>query len=336
MNTILVTGVAGFIGFYASKRLLAEGYTIVGIDNLNNYYDISLKQARLQRLNAHKNFTFHQLELANETETAALFAKVKPSHVLHLAAQAGVRYSLSNPFAYASSNITGFLSVLEGCRAQNIEHLVYASSSSVYGANAQQPYSEHHSTRHPVSLYAATKLSNEMMAHSYSHLFQLPTTGLRFFTVYGPWGRPDMAYFLFTKAILEGKPIEIFNNGAMSRDFTYIDDVVEGVVRILDKPAKSNPQWDANQPDPASSLAPYKLYNIGNHRPVSLLRFVEEIEAATGKKAIKIMRDMQQGDVVATAANVDDLTSAVGFAPNTSIEKGIEQFVKWYRDYYKR
>jgi UDP-glucuronate 4-epimerase len=331
---ILVTGAAGFIGYHSCKRLLADGYTVVGIDSLNDYYDVALKQARLKQLTSQTNFTFHQLDLSDEAATAALFASAKPKIVLHLAAQAGVRYSLTHPFAYASSNITGFLSVLEGCRTQNVEHLVYASSSSVYGANTQQPYSEHHSTRHPVSLYAATKLSNEMMAHSYSHLFQLPTTGLRFFTVYGPWGRPDMAYFSFTKAILEGKPIEIFNNGAMSRDFTYIDDVVEGVVRILVQPAKPNIQWNANQPDPASSLAPYKLYNIGNHQPISLLNFVESIEAATGKKAIKIMRDMQQGDVVATAANVDDLNKAVGFAPNTLIEDGIERFVNWYREYY--
>jgi UDP-glucuronate 4-epimerase len=335
MNKILVTGTAGFIGFHASKRLLTDGYNVVGVDNLNDYYDVSLKHARLRQLQSFPNFSFHQLDLANETATAALFASIKPTHVLHLAAQAGVRYSLTHPFAYASSNITGFLSVLEGCKAQNVEHLVYASSSSVYGANTQQPYSEHHSTRHPVSLYAATKLSNEMMAHSYSHLFQLPTTALRFFTVYGPWGRPDMAYFSFTKAIIDGKPIEIFNNGAMSRDFTYIDDVVEGVVRILEKPAKLNPLWDAERPDPASSLAPYKIYNIGNHQPVSLLNFVEAIEAATGKQAIKIMREMQQGDVVSTAANVDDLSAAVGFAPNTSIETGIERFVEWYRDYYK-
>jgi UDP-glucuronate 4-epimerase len=335
MNRILVTGAAGFIGFHTAKRLLADGHTVVGVDSLNDYYDVNLKQSRLRQLQSQPNFAFHQLDLANETATATLFAAIKPSHVLHLAAQAGVRYSLDHPFAYASSNMTGFLSVLEGCRAQNVRHLVYASSSSVYGANTQQPYSEHHSTRHPVSLYAATKLSNEMMAHSYSHLFGLPTTGLRFFTVYGPWGRPDMAYFSFTKAILNGKPIDIFNNGAMSRDFTYIDDVVEGVVRILAQPAAPNPLWDANQPDPASSLAPYKLYNIGNHQPISLLRFVDAIEAATGKKAIKIMREMQQGDVVATAANVDDLHYAVGFAPNTSIEHGIEKFVDWYKDYYK-
>ena len=331
---ILVTGAAGFIGYHLCQRLLKDGYTVVGVDNLNNYYDIHLKYARLKRLQANPNFSFQKLDLADQTATAELFAQTKLKYVLHMAAQAGVRYSLSHPFEYTSSNITGFLSVLEGCRAQKVEHLVYASSSSVYGANTQQPYSEHHSTRHPVSLYAASKLANEAMAHSYSHLFGLPTTGLRFFTVYGPWGRPDMAYFSFTKAILEGKSIEIFNNGAMSRDFTYIDDIVEGVIRTIEKPAQPNPDWNGAEPDPASSSAPYRLYNIGNHQPVSLLKFVEAIENSTGKTAIKIMRDMQAGDVVSTAANVEDLKQAVGFAPNTSIEMGITRFVKWYREYY--
>ncbi len=334
MKRILVTGAAGFIGYHVCQRLLGKGFAVFGVDNLNDYYDVGLKQARLNQLLSHSNFSFENQDLADEQATLVLFAQVKPTHVLHLAAQAGVRYSLTHPFAYARSNLAGFLTVLEGCRAQHVEHFVYASSSSVYGANTAQPYSEHHSTRHPVSLYAATKLSNEMMAHSYSHLFNLPTTGLRFFTVYGPWGRPDMAYFSFTKAILEGTPIEIFNQGAMQRDFTYIDDVVEGVVRILAQPAKPNFAWNAAQPDPASSNAPYKLYNIGNHSPVSLLNFVEAIEAATGKKAIKIMRDMQAGDVVSTSANVDDLSEAVGFAPNTSIESGIVKFVEWYKGYY--
>ncbi len=331
---ILVTGAAGFIGYHVCQRLLGSGYTVIGIDNLNEYYDINLKKARLEHLLPNSNFTFEKLDLANQTETADLFANAKPKYVLHLAAQAGVRHSLSHPFDYTSSNITGFLSVLEGCRAQQVEHLVYASSSSVYGANSAQPYSEHHSTRHPVSLYAASKLANEMMAHSYSHLFGLPTTGLRFFTVYGPWGRPDMAYFSFTKAILDGKPIDIFNNGAMSRDFTYIDDIVEAVIRVLEKPAKPNPDWNADAPDPASSSAPYRLYNIGNHQPVPLLKFVEAIEKATGKTAIKIMRDMQAGDVVSTAANVDDLKQAVGFSPDTPIETGIAKFVEWYRGHY--
>ncbi len=333
-GTVLVTGSAGFIGYHACERLLALGYKVAGLDDLNDYYDIVLKYARLKRLEAQAGFSFSKLDLADEAATATLFADIMPETVLHLAAQAGVRHSLSHPFDYARSNMTGFLSVLEGCRQNRVQHLVYASSSSVYGANCEQPYSEHHSTRHPVSLYAASKLANEMMAHSYSHLFRLPTTGLRFFTVYGPWGRPDMAYFSFTKAILEEKPIEIFNNGAMSRDFTYIDDVVEGIVRILQKPAAPNPDWDASRPDPASSNAPYRLYNIGNHQPVSLMRFVEAIEAATGKTAIKIMREMQPGDVVSTAANVDDLIEAVGFAPDTSIEEGIQRFVDWYQGYY--
>ncbi len=331
---ILVTGAAGFIGYHLCQKLLADGHTVIGVDNLNNYYDINLKQARLKRLEGNTSFSFQKLDLANQNETAGLFTYAKPKYVLHMAAQAGVRYSLSHPFEYTSSNITGFLSVLEGCRAQKVEHLVYASSSSVYGANTQQPYSEHHSTRHPVSLYAASKLANEAMAHSYSHLFGLPTTGLRFFTVYGPWGRPDMAYFSFTKAILQGKPIEIFNNGAMSRDFTYIDDIVEGIIRTMEKPAEPNPDWDAAMPDPASSSAPYRVYNIGNNQPVSLLRFVEAIENATGKTAIKIMRDMQAGDVVSTSANVDDLKQAVGFAPDTAIETGITRFVEWYNEYY--
>jgi UDP-glucuronate 4-epimerase len=331
---ILVTGAAGFIGYHVCERLLQLGHEVAGIDDLNDYYDTDLKQARLGRLVSQPGFSFHKLDLADENSTAGLFAQIAPDMVLHLAAQAGVRYSITHPFAYALSNLTGFLSVLEACRRIQVAHLVYASSSSVYGANTEQPYSEHHSTRHPVSLYAATKLSNEMMAHSYSHLFGLPTTGLRFFTVYGPWGRPDMAYFSFTKAILEGNPIEIFNNGEMSRDFTYIDDVVEGVVRILAQPAQPNPGWNSAQPDPASSKAPYRLYNIGNNKPVSLLRFVEAIETSTGKKAIKIMREMQPGDVVSTAANVDDLSKAVAFAPNTTIEVGIQRFVEWYKAYY--
>ncbi len=332
---ILVTGAAGFIGYHLCQRLLTNGCAVVGVDNLNEYYDVNLKHTRLERLQAEPKFSFQKLDLADQNATADLFAHIKPRYVIHLAAQAGVRHSLSHPFEYTASNITGFLTVLEGCRAQKVEHLVYASSSSVYGANTQQPYSEHHSTRHPVSLYAASKLANEAMAHSYSHLFGLPTTGLRFFTVYGPWGRPDMAYYSFTKAILEGKPIEIFNNGAMSRDFTYIDDVVEGMLRIMEKPAEPDLDWTGAQPDPASSSAPYRLYNIGNHQPVSLLTFIEAIENATGKTATKIMRGMQAGDVVSTAANVDDLKQAVGFAPYTPIETGITLFVEWYKEYHQ-
>ncbi len=331
---ILVTGAAGFIGFHTCERLLAKGAQVIGVDDLNAYYDVSLKQARLDRLIHHKAFRFHKLDLADSDAVSALFAATQPSHVLHLAAQAGVRYSIDQPFAYSHSNITGFLSVLEGCRQTGVEHLVYASSSSVYGANKSEFYSEHEAANHPVSLYAATKRANELIAHSYSHLYRIPTTGLRFFTVYGPWGRPDMAYFSFTKAILENRSVEIFNHGKMQRDFTYIDDVVEGVIRILDKPAMPDPNWNAATPDPASSNAPFRIYNIGNNQPVALLRFVEAIEKTTGKTATKIMKDMQAGDVISTAANVDDLIAAVGFAPSTTIEEGIARFVEWYRGYY--
>ena len=331
---ILVTGAAGFIGYHACDRLLRSGRSVVGIDCLNDYYDVRLKQARLARLQHHANFQFEPVDLADEKAVARLFQTFKPSEVLHLAAQAGVRHSLTNPFDYARSNLVGFLTVLEGCRRADVEHLVYASSSSVYGAHAAHPYSEHAAATHPVSLYAATKGANELMAHSYSHLYRLPATGLRFFTVYGPWGRPDMAYFSFTKAILEGSPIEIYNHGEMKRDFTYIDDVVEGIERILAVPARPSPDWDAARPDPAISSAPFRVYNIGNNRPVTLTRFVEAIEAATGRTAIKSYRAMQPGDVISTEANIDDLNAATGFSPNTSIEEGMRRFVDWYRGYY--
>ena len=331
---VLVTGAAGFIGFHCAKALCKLGAEVTGIDCLNTYYDVGLKRARLERLATDPNFRFEQLDLGDEAAVAALFQAARPDYVLHLAAQAGVRHSLSHPFDYARSNLTGFLSVIEACRRASVRHLVFASSSSVYGSNAAQPYSEHQAASHPVSLYAATKGANELMAHSYAHLFRLPVTGLRFFTVYGPWGRPDMAYYSFTKAILEGRPIEVFNHGAMHRDFTYIDDAVESVMRVLAQPAKPAPGWDAALPDPATSNAPYRLYNIGNSRPVALERFIEAIEQATGRKAEKIMREMQPGDVLSTAANTDDLEAATGFSPSTSIEEGIASFVDWYKGYH--
>jgi len=332
--TILVTGAAGFIGFYITQALLARGERVVGIDNLNDYYDVRLKHARLAQIGDHPNFRFIQLDLADRAGMADLFARHKPSRVVHLAAQAGVRYSLENPNAYVDSNINGFINILEGCRHHGIEHLVFASSSSVYGLNTTMPYSVHHNVDHPISLYAATKKANELMAHSYAHLYRLPTTGLRFFTVYGPWGRPDMAYFKFTQAILAGKPIEVYNHGKMQRDFTYIDDIVEGVVRVLDRVPQPNPDWNGQHPDPGSSPAPYKIYNIGNHNPVSLSRFIEALETALGRKAEKIMLPMQPGDVPATYADVDDLVRDTGFAPKTSIEDGLARFAEWYRGYH--
>ena len=328
---ILITGTAGFIGFHLAQRLLAEGLEVVSLDSINSYYDPRLKHARLDRLSGKPGFAFHQLDLADRDGIAKLFAATKPKVVVNLAAQAGVRYSLTNPHAYVDSNISGFLNILEGCRHHGVEHLVYASSSSVYGANTKMPFSVHDNVDHPVSLYAATKKANELMAHTYSHLYGIPATGLRFFTVYGPWGRPDMAYFLFAKAIVEGRPIEIFNEGRMRRDFTYIDDIVEGVRRIMEKPPAGNPDWSGDAPDPATSKAPHVVYNIGNNQPVELMRMIETLEQALGRKAEKIMLPMQPGDVPATFADVADLEREVNFRPDTSIEDGLGRFVHWYR-----
>ncbi len=335
MRKILVTGVAGFIGFHLAKKLIAQGDYVIGLDNMNDYYDVNLKQARLNQLLKHENaFEFHKLDLADNQSIQELFETTKPEIVVNLAAQAGVRYSLKNPHAYAQSNVVGFLNILEGCRHHNVKHLVYASSSSVYGANTTMPFSVHHNVDHPLSLYAATKKANELMAHTYSHLYGLPTTGLRFFTVYGPWGRPDMALFIFTKAIFEGRPIQLFNNGNMERDFTYIDDIIEGVARVIDNIPEGNPNWSGDHPDPATSRAPYRIYNIGNNSPVKLMYFVEVLEKAIGRKAIKEMLPMQPGDVPATYADVDALVQDVGFKPATPIEVGIERFVQWYREFY--
>ena len=331
---ILVTGAAGFIGMTASLKLLARGDHVVGLDNLNDYYDVNLKHNRLKRLTPHANFRFVQLDVGDRPGMAALFAEEKFDRVIHLAAQAGVRYSLQNPHAYVDSNLIGFVNILEGCRHSQVQHLVYASSSSVYGGNTKMPFSEHDSVDHPVSLYAATKKANELMAHTYSHLYNLPTTGLRFFTVYGPWGRPDMALFLFTKAIMEGRPIDVYNYGNMQRDFTYVDDIVEGVIRVLDRVAAPNPAYDSALADPATSSAPYRVFNIGNNNPVPLLEFVACIEDALGKKAEKRLLPLQDGDVPATYANTDALQEWVGFVPGTSIQTGIGNFVAWYRDYY--
>jgi len=332
---ILVTGAAGFIGSTASLRLLARGDQVVGLDNMNDYYEVSLKESRLARLTSHANFRFVKLDVADRTGMDALFAAEKFDKVIHLAAQAGVRYSLQNPHAYIESNIVGFTNILEGCRHNKVAHLVYASSSSVYGGNTKMPFSEHDSVDHPVSLYAATKKANELMAHTYSHLYGLPTTGLRFFTVYGPWGRPDMALFLFTKAILEGRPIDVFNHGDMKRDFTYVDDIVEGVIRVLDKNAAVNAEYDAISADPATSNAPYRVFNIGNNNPVQLLDFIGAIENALGQKAEKRLLPLQDGDVPATYANTDLLNEWVGFVPDTTVEDGVGRFVAWYREYYK-
>lgn len=334
-QTILVTGAAGFIGFHTAARLLERGDRVIGLDNLNDYYDVRLKEARLTRLTTFDRFRFVRMDLADRAGIKQVFAESQFRKVVHLAAQAGVRYSLVNPHAYTDSNIEGFLSILEGCRHNGIEHLVFASTSSVYGGNTRMPFSVHDNVDHPVSLYAATKKANELMAHCYAHLYRIPCTGLRFFTVYGPWGRPDMALFLFTKAMLEGKPIEVFNHGQMQRDFTYIDDIVEGVVRALDRPAQPDPRWSGDQPDPSLSNAPYRLYNIGNHQPVPLLRFIEVLEQTLGVKAEKRLLPLQPGDVPATYADVEDLTRDVGFKPSTSIETGIARFVQWYREYYE-
>lgn len=334
MSKVLVTGAAGFIGFHLCQRLLADGLRVTGLDNLNDYYDVDLKQARLDRLQKSARFDFVKLELADRAGMAALFARVQPEIVVNLAAQAGVRYSLKNPHAYVEANLAGFVNVLEGCRHHKVRHLVYASSSSVYGANTRMPFSVHAHTDHPVSLYGATKKANELMAHAYSHLFDLPATGLRFFTVYGPWGRPDMALFLFTQAILAGRPIDVFNQGNMRRDFTFIDDIVEGVVRVMAKPAAPDPEWSGERPDPATSRAPHRVYNIGNNRPVELGYLIAVLEKALGRSAVKNLLPMQPGDVPATYADIDDLEAAVGFRPRTSIEEGVRRFVDWYRTYY--
>lgn len=331
---VLITGAAGFIGFHLSKKLCKAGYSVVGIDNLNSYYDPNLKKARLAILKESANFSFHQIDLMEKEKIDALFKEHNFHYVVNLAAQAGVRYSLVNPYAYIDANVTGFLNILEACRHHPVEHLVYASSSSVYGANTLMPFSVHHNVDHPVSLYAATKKSNELMAHTYSHLYNIPTTGLRFFTVYGPYGRPDMALFLFTKAILEDKPIDVYNNGEMQRDFTYVDDIVEGISRLIPNIAMPNAAWDSKQPDTATSFAPYKLYNIGNNNPVKLLYFIEVLENCLGKKAKKNFMPIQDGDVPATYADVEDLIQDVGFKPDTSIEEGIQHFVDWYKNYY--
>ena len=330
---ILLTGAAGFIGMHTCLRLLARGDQVVGVDNLNDYYDVTLKEARLARLISHQAFSFHKLSVEDRQGMAELFAREKPQRVIHLAAQAGVRYSLTNPHAYIDANLQGFTNVLEGCRHNGVEHLAYASSSSVYGGNTKLPFSEHDNIDHPVSLYAATKKANELMAHTYSHLFRLPTTGLRFFTVYGPWGRPDMALFLFAKAILEGKPIDVFNHGKMVRDFTYIDDIVEGVIRVIDKPATPNPAFDAAHPDPATSNAPYRVFNIGNNQPTPLMDYITALETALGKTAQKNYLPMQAGDVPATAANTDELNAWVGFKPNTPVVEGVAKFVQWYQSW---
>jgi len=333
--TTLVTGAAGFIGMRVSQMLLARDETVVGLDNLNDYYDPQLKRDRLALLAPNANFHFVLADVADRLALDELFAKQRFDRVLHLAAQAGVRYSLVNPHAYIESNIVGFTNILEACRHNNVPHLAYASSSSVYGGNTQMPFSEHHNIDHPVSMYAATKKANELMAHTYSHLFGLPTTGLRFFTVYGPWGRPDMALFLFTKAILENRAIDVFNHGQMVRDFTFVDDIAEGVVRVLDKPATADAAFDAAQPDPARSNAPYRVFNIGNNNPVQLMSFIEAIEQAVGKVAQKNFMPLQPGDVPATFADVSELEAWTGFRPRTSVVDGVTRFVAWYRDYFK-
>ena len=333
IRRVLVTGAAGFIGYHLSERLLKQGDEVVGLDNLNDYYDVKLKEARLERLQKNRAFRFLKTDLGDRTGVEKIWHEVKPEVVVHLAAQAGVRYSLTHPHAYARSNLEGMLDVLEACRAEKTGNLIFASSSSVYGLNQSMPFSERDNVDHPVSLYAATKKANELMAHSYAHLYGIPCTGLRFFTVYGPWGRPDMAYYKFTQAILEGKEIELYGDGKMQRDFTYVDDIVEAVARLTTKPAVGNPKWDGKNPDPATSLAPYRIYNIGNNAPVELARFVSAIEAATGKKAKIVKKPVPPGDVLATAARVDDLAAAVDFRPKTSIEDGIQKFVDWYRKY---
>ncbi len=332
---VLITGSAGFIGSALSLRLLERGDEVIGIDNLNDYYDVSLKQARLQRTADHDGYTDVRIDLEDRDGVAGVFSRHQPQRVVNLAAQAGVRYSLENPHAYVDTNLVGFTNILEGCRHNHVEHLVYASSSSVYGANTSMPFSVHDNVDHPVSLYAASKKANELMAHTYSHLYALPTTGLRFFTVYGPWGRPDMALFLFTKHILAGEPIDVFNYGNHRRDFTYIDDIVEGVVRVIDNVAAPNPDWNGDAPDSATGRAPYRLYNIGNNQPVELMHYIEVLENCLGKKAEKNLLPLQPGDVPATYADVSDLVRDVGYKPDMSIEQGIASFVEWYRGYYQ-
>ena len=334
--SILITGAAGFIGFHLSTKLCGLGYSVTGIDNLNDYYDVTLKQARLSQLQNLPDFSFEQMDLTDKKRMDELFKKNNFQYVVNLAAQAGVRYSLTNPYAYLESNLHGFLNILEACRYNKVEHLVYASSSSVYGANKNMPFSVHHNVDHPISLYAASKKSNELMAHTYSALYNLPTTGLRFFTVYGPYGRPDMALFIFTKAILEGKPIDVYNEGKMMRDFTYIDDIVEGITRLVPKIPTGNASWDGMKPDAATSFAPYRLFNIGNNKPVQLMRFIEVIEEKIGKKAVKNLMPLQEGDVPETFADVDALMKEVDFKPATPIEVGVGKFIDWYRTYYKK
>lgn len=346
---ILITGTAGFIGFHLAKRLLERGDEVIGLDCINDYYDVNLKYARLEQTGISRgeieygkfvqsskfnNYKFLQLKLEDRDNILKLFSEEKFGKVCNLAAQAGVRYSIENPFTYIDSNIVGFLNILEGCRHNGVKHLAYASSSSVYGLNEEMPFSTSHNVDHPISLYAASKKSNELMAHTYSYLYGIPTTGLRFFTVYGPWGRPDMALFLFTKAILEGKPIDVYNNGNMQRDFTYIDDIVEGIIRVIDNPSKGDKEWTGKNPDPSCSVAPFKIYNIGNSSPVKLLDFIEAIESSLGKKAIKNLLPLQAGDVPATWADVDDLVDDLGYKPNTKVNDGIMSFVNWYKDYY--
>ena len=333
---VLVTGAAGFIGMHCIERLLARGDQVVGIDNLNDYYDVTLKESRLSRIADHAAFRFQRVSIEDKEAMAGIFAEEKPDRVIHLAAQAGVRYSLENPHAYIDANLQGFMNILEGCRHNDVAHLAYASSSSVYGGNAQMPFSEHHSVDHPVSLYASTKKANELMAHTYSHLYGLPTTGLRFFTVYGPWGRPDMALFLFTDAIRNGRPIDVFNQGAMVRDFTYIDDIVEGVIRVLDKTATPDPDFDPMNPDPGTSTAPFRVFNIGNGNPTPLMDYIGALEDALGMTAEKNMMPMQPGDVPATSADTSELRDWVGFAPNTDVRDGVQRFVDWYIGYYGR
>ncbi len=333
-DTILVTGAAGFIGFHLSQKLLSEGYKVVGADSVNDYYDVRLKEDRLAILNTIEGFTFHRINLADGPAVKALFDSTSFKYVVNLAAQAGVRYSLTNPQAYVEANLTSFVNILEGCRHQKVEHLLYASSSSVYGANTKMPFSVNDNVDHPISLYAASKKANELMAHTYASNFALPVTGLRFFTVYGPWGRPDMALFLFTKAILEGKPIDVFNNGDMRRDFTYVTDIVQGVYRLMLHPATANPSWDPQHPDPSSSFAPFRVHNIGNNSPVELMHFIRVIEKEIGKKAEINFMPIQPGDVPATYADVTSLMNLTGYKPKTSIEEGVANFVAWFRDYY--
>ncbi|MCU0588921.1 MAG: NAD-dependent epimerase [Syntrophobacteraceae bacterium] len=333
-SSVLVTGCAGFIGYHLCLRLLRSGRGVVGLDSMSPYYDVTLKEARLKQLEAFSTFRFYRLHLEDRSGIEALFADNELPVVVHLAAQAGVRYSLTNPHSYVDSNLTGFLHILEGCRHRGVGHLLFASSSSVYGANTRMPFSVHDNVDHPVSLYAATKKANELMAHTYAHLYGLPSTGLRFFTVYGPWGRPDMALFLFTRAILAGEPIQVFNNGRMKRDFTYIDDIVEGIVRIMAKPPEPNPSWSGDSPDPGTSYAPYRIYNIGNNQPVELMRYIEVLESCLGKTAEKHFMPLQPGDVPATYADIHDLSRDFDFHPRTSVEEGIARFVSWYREFY--